>query len=480
MSKYQKIDFNELTERLKNEVSIEAVHDMYSGGYVNKSNTMSDCPFCYEPGRRKLYKTPGNTFLCYGGCNDGRAIDIFAYYQLKFNVGFFEAKVALGRDFGYIAPEIADKLLGGKTKVEYKPKKVNNNYKAPVKKEEVPLQSMEVRNNVYNVMSRMLPLNEEQFYYLKGIRKLPEERILRDYFRLPYTNGEAGVVFMDRLLALLKEKHGYEEKDLIGIPGFYKAENGRMTFVGGKGICMKARKADGMAHGLQVRNYTKILENGDLYINDPSYKYLWVTSRNKKCGITGKAAIDVIVPQGEMHTTLLITEGKFKSEIMSSRFSSPVISLPGVKQWKYDLEPEINYINDNIRKINNIVVCFDADMGTNLDVYTQLKNMTNTVLSKYNDDVKMAVWDQRFGKGLDDIIISKNEDKMKKVSCKDYFVKYEIFIDELKKHYDIKGYNVYLKDIKDEKGNPVRLDKDILLRLYTESVLIPLGVPTAA
>ena len=474
MSKYEKIDFEELGETLKNNVSIEAVHQLYSGGYVNKSGTMSNCPFCYESNRRKLYKTPGNAFICYAGCNDERPIDIFEYYKLKFNVSFFEAKVCLARDFGYIESEIADKLLKGKSSIPYEAKKVINKKKfAPVKKEEAPMQPIDVINNVYNTMAKILPLKEEQYYYLKEIRKLPKERMIKDYFRLPYTKGDAGIAFMNKLLPILKEKYGYEEKDLVGIPGFYRDEAGRMTFAGGRGICMKARKADGTVHGIQIRNYTSIKEDGNLYINDPAYKYLWVTSRDKKDGTTGRAAIDVIIPDGELYTTLLITEGKFKSEIMAKRFSSPVISLPGVKQWKNVLDPEIKYINDNIRKINNIIVCFDADMGTNLDVYEQLEKMTKTVLYKYNDEVKMAVWDQRFGKGLDDVIISNNEDKIKKILCKDYFEKYSDFTKKVVEQYQRKGANVYYKDTKQ------RVAKEELLSIYTETVLIPLGVAVA-
>lgn len=470
MSNFEKIDFNELGKALKDEISIERVHEAYSGGYVNKSGTMSNCPFC---GEKKLYKTPGESFICYGGCNDRRAIDIFTYYQMKFNVDFYVAKISLARDFGHMNQETAERLLRGKSNTTYVPQKQNKNYVKPVEKEVIQKQSPKVINDVYNMISKLSPLKKEQFYYLRNIRDLSIERIQADYFNLPYMKGDAGRKFMDKLLIEIKKEFGYEEKDLIGVPGFYM-KNGRMTFCDKKGIGMKARNTSKLVNGIQIRNYDYIKEDGDLHINDPSYKYLWVTSAELDKGVSPGAAIDVIMPKNSDYKTLVITEGKFKSEIISRELSCPVISVQGVYQWKKVLEPEVKYICENSKQIDEIVVCFDADMGTNLDVYRQLKNMINKVLSKFNIKVKVGVWDQMFGKGFDDLILSGNKSKALKVGCGKYIQTYEIFKKIVEEIYDEKHGSVYYK------GTENKVDKNELNEIYERYVLVPLGIKTAS
>ena len=469
MSNYEKIDFNELGKVLKDEISIERVHETYSGGYVNKSGTMSECPFC---GKKKLYKTPGESFICYGGCNNRGPIDIFTYYQMKFNVDFYVAKISLARDFGHMNQETADRLLRGKSNTVYVPQK-QKNYVKPVEKEIIQKQSPEVISNVYNMISKLSPLKKEQFYYLRNIRDLSIERIQADYFNLPYMKGDAGRKFMDKLLIEIKKEFGYEEKDLIGVPGFYM-ENGRMTFCDKKGIGMKARNTSKLVNGIQIRNYDYIKEDGDLHINNPSYKYLWVTSRDMDKGVPAGAAIDVIMPKNTDYKSVIITEGKFKSEIISRELSCPVISVQGVYQWKNVLEPEVKYICENSEQIGEIVVCFDADMGTNLEVYRELKAMIDNVLCKFGIKVKVGVWDQKFGKGFDDLILSNNKSKALKIGCGKYIQKYENFLVELKKMYDIKNYIVYYK------GTQNKVDKDELIKMYDKHVLIPLGIKIAS
>lgn len=471
MSNYERIDLDELENRLREELSIELVHETYSG-FEGRTGTMSVCPFCNT---KKLFLTAHNTFRCYGKCQRP-SIDIFWYYQLKFNVNFYVAKISLARDFGHMRQETAERLLRGKSSSVYIPKEPIV-CKKPVKKEpETPKQSPEVISNVYEAMSMISPLRDEQKTYLRNIRRLSEDRIAADYFNLPYVKGDASYKFMDRLLKVLKTRFNYDEKHLIGVPGFYMDDNGRMVFSEkkgrGRGICMKARAADGKINGIQVRNYDYIKDDGDLYINDPSYKYLWVTSRDKKYGIPAGAVVDIRIPKGNLLPTLVITEGKFKSEIISKAFEVPVASIQGVGQWKYGLESEIDYITKNVMNIENIAICFDGDVGTNLDVYRQSKEMASQLLSKYNANIMVGVWDQRFGKGLDDVILSQNEDKVSIIFYADYLNKYEIFLSEIKKRYDINGLNIFYKNSEN------KVDKNELANLYNACVLKPLGVAT--
>lgn len=467
MSKFERIDFAELKNELMDRVHAREVHERYSG-FVDRRGSMSRCPFC---GNKKFYETNKNGFRCYR-CHPEK-INIFNYYMLKFNVGFFEAEISLARDFGFIDSEVAEKILNKTSKgnsVFVNKSVVESRPVIEDIEESVPLQSPEVISNVYDSISKLSPLKKEQYKYLRDIRNLSIDRIVADYFNMPYMYGDAGYKFMDKLLQYLSKKFGYKESDLIGIPGFYMDENNRVVFIKRKGIGMKARNASKFVNGIQIRNYDSIKEDGNLYIKNNKYKYLWVSSRDLEKGCPAGASIDVIFPNGEMHTSLFITEGKFKSEVISKRFISPVISVQGVSQWRSVLEPEIKYVDENIRKVKSIFVCYDADMGTNLRVYAEFKSMTETVLTKYSANVKMAVWDERFGKGLDDVILAGNTDKIKKIYYKDYCDKYEIFITELESRYEIRNFEVFYK------GTNNKVKEESLRDLYSSLVLAPLNV----
>lgn len=470
MSNFTKIDLEEVKTRLKNEVSIEEVHERYTG-FIDRVGSSSTCPFCGKKGKFYLGK---KTIGCFSGkCSAPESMDIFEYYKFKYNVGFFEAHVCLGRDFGYIPEDVAEKMLSSYTK---KPYTVDSSRKVDIKpptkevKVCVPLQSPEIVSNVYNAISRISPLKDYQYKYLRNARDLSINRILADYFDMPYTKGECGYEFMNNLLGYIKDKFGYDEDVLIGVPGFYKDENDRIVFKGGKGIAMKSRNASRMVNGIQIRGYDYITKEGKLFLKNEEYKYLWLTSKDLKDGCSSKSIIDVVVPEGEMYTSVVITEGKFKAELVSREYKSPVIALPGVNRWVNVLEPEISYINDNIRNVKNILVAFDGDMSVNLSVYHQFNSMYNNVLESYPADVYALIWDMNFGKGIDDVILSGNSSKIKRVDCKKYCELYDDYIEEIKSLYRIVKFKVCYKDSENE------VDKNELISIYNRMVLSPLEI----
>lgn len=465
----EKVNFEQLKQSISDSLSIREVHERYSG-FQDKSGTMSRCPFC---GKKKLYETKHNSLRCYGNCLV-QNYDVFSYYKTKFNVNFFQAMINLAKDFGYITEEVADGILNRTYKGESvkinKFAVIENQAKKEKEEETTPLQPINVINNVYEALAMKSPLKENEFIYLRDVRGLDTDRIIKGYFSMPYMYKEKGKQFMDELLSLLNTKYGYTEDNLVGVPGFYRNEDGKMTFISRRGIGMKAINAQGLVNGFQIRSYDSINKQGKLTLSEEKNKYLWGSSRKLQDGCATSSAIDTIIPYEEMYSTLFITEGKFKSEIISKRYISPVVSIPGVGQWRGSLGSEITYINDNIKKINNIFIAFDADMGTNLNVYRELNNMNEEVLSKVDANIKVVVWSERFGKGLDDVILSNNEDKISKVLYKDYIKEYEIFLDELKARYSIKGYNIYYKNTEN------RVDKEELFKIYSDLVLKPLGV----
>jgi hypothetical protein len=444
---------------------------------------MIDCPFCGS--KKKLWKSSrGNTFRCFGHCDNGASgglYDIFSFYELANgkNQYFHHTICMVARDFNYISSEEADRIMGGYSKnngIEYKKTHIRD-YKEKIKEENNLLtQDTKIISDVYEAISQISPLTNRQMKYLKNIRKLDLSRIKKDYFNMPFTFGDKGIEFMNKLVEYIKEKYGYNKDDLYGIPGFFlNTETQEINFVYSKGIGMKTRNASGLISAIQIRTYDKIDESGNVTSSKEFPKYIWLTSSRKEKGAYCSSPADVIVPENLAYTSLFITEGKFKSEIISKEFKSTCLSIPGVNQWRDKIETEIDFINDNIKHINNIYICFDSDMGCNLKVYNSFKDMTSTLIDKYqNKNFEIVVWDESFGKGLDDVILSNNKDKLSKVKFEQYIKAYERFLKILQKRYDVYNLNVRYKDSLED------IAKEELSNIYQEEVLKLLNVKTLA
>jgi hypothetical protein len=266
MKNYKGIDFKELKDVLLNSISVIELHERYSG-FERRVGTMSVCPFC---GEKKFYETRYNKFKCYNSlCSGGGLYDIYSYYMEKFNVDFFTALISLAKEFQYIDSEDADKILSRNYKsgsVKVNKAAVTEAKKVKKLEESTPLQSLEVINNVYEALSVLSPLTDDEIMYLRYIRGLAVDRIYKDYFTMPNMYKEKGYVFMKKLVNYISEEYGYTEDKLIGVPGFYRDENGRVTFIPRKGIAMKSRNASGYVNGVQIRNYDYMKEDCDLFL----------------------------------------------------------------------------------------------------------------------------------------------------------------------------------------------------------------------
>ena len=170
MKNYEQVDFEELKVILLERVSIAEVHGRYTG-YTRSSGTMSDCPFCGK--KDKFYETRYNKFKCYNSsCNNGKNLyDIFGYYMAKFGVDFFTALISLAKDFGYMDTETADRILSKNYK-KGTPIKLNKNVVEQTKtlKEldnSAQRQSPEVISNIYQAISEISTLQENEFIYLR-------------------------------------------------------------------------------------------------------------------------------------------------------------------------------------------------------------------------------------------------------------------------------------------------------------------------
>ncbi|AUD12320.1 MULTISPECIES: DUF3854 domain-containing protein [unclassified Planococcus (in: firmicutes)] len=161
-------------------------------------------------------------------------------------------------------------------------------------------------------------------------------------------------------------------------------------------------------------------------------RYFWLSSANKEQG-TGAGnplPVHVAVPvsqlqdweEGEIHQTdsVWITEGALKADIavehMARLYKSgqiidqektpTFIGLPGVSTW-FNVMEVLEEMNTRI-----VTLAYDMDMLSNPDVLRPLKDFI-THLKSEGYEVRMAMWNEEDGKGIDDMFLNSKFPQIK-------------------------------------------------------------------
>lgn len=161
-------------------------------------------------------------------------------------------------------------------------------------------------------------------------------------------------------------------------------------------------------------------------------RYYWLSSANKPKG-TGSgdpAPVHVSVPTNKLKEwkvgevlksrTVWISEGPLKTDIASDciqRLFDPeeimvvgdtFLALPGVNAWRLVIpvleEMEVEEVN----------ICFDADVVSNPEVKRHLMDCIKYLKSK-RYHVNMVIWNQKDGKGIDDLMLSNKIPNFKRL-----------------------------------------------------------------
>lgn len=177
------------------------------------------------------------------------------------------------------------------------------------------------------------------------------------------------------------------------VPGLYqKEEDGKRwwTVAGSPGLLIPVRDVDAHIVALAVR----VDEPGD------GGKYRWVSSVSHDGPGPGSPA-HVPVFTGNRNTVRL-TEGALKSDVATVLSGTLTVGLAGVSA----LSPGI----DAVRTLGAHVVsvAFDADAGRNPHVARALDRAVTT-LGREKFEVHMERWDERDGKGIDDLLAGGKE-----------------------------------------------------------------------
>ncbi|MEL6650042.1 MAG: DUF3854 domain-containing protein [Bacteroidota bacterium] len=185
---------------------------------------------------------------------------------------------------------------------------------------------------------------------------------------------------------------------LDGIPGFYRNKYDKWTLAGGSGLLIPVENVDGNLIALQIRPHnTNKNEESD------KPKYIWVSSRKKKCGTASGAPAGVVYPEGQHknnHSSRVIyTEGFFKALAAAEKFKCPVVWVAGVHQWRSAIEP-LAALNPN-----EIQIAFDMDLFDNRHVQSALVQSITAFGHMLGSQIRTIHWNPLLGKGIDDAIL---------------------------------------------------------------------------
>lgn len=440
--------FNQVKEEVKAVKLSEVI-----GEYIEvKPNSTSDsdalCPFHGDDkfGNFKINDNK-NLYKCFSCDEYGDGIK---FVQEMENVGFKEAVIKIGYQQSIISLKQSQELLGGVlTSTEIKRVEKKAKQKGDLIVDKAP---NNVLNQGFRALMELSSLSELHYRTLAERGLSAEEIEAGGFFTFP----EANSAFLFGL-----HKHigtqGISNQILKHLPGFATAEhlkeerNGEVrylyTFTNQNGMGIPVMNASGEVVGVQVRKDT---------VKEGEQRYAWFSSsyaehkNTYKHGTAAGAPLHVTYPkENKFKNVVFITEGIFKANAIAAQFDATAISLQGVGNYHTIVE-ELKVIEAKNGKVDHVFVAFDADMAQNVHVYNHLKKMVEKIKADFPEvTFYNSLWDEKHGKGIDDLIQSGNIKQLKRVDMDAFITKYDNIIVELEKAHAEKIVKVKKEFIKD-------------------------------
>lgn len=247
---------------------------------------------------------------------------------------------------------------------------------------ETKMRSLADRHDVYYDFLSMLKLSSSHRENLQN-RGLSFKYIHRFMYKSMPTDD----VFRREVLENLSKKH-----NLIGIPGFYRDNNGdyQMYIKKCGGIFIPICDKEGYIQGLQMRL--------DISQETNEKKFRWFSSNHFHDGTGAKPWIHV-VGDTNSHVACL-TEGAMKADITSVLSDGQLfIAVPGVNA--------INQLTEVIKdmRIRKVYEAFDMDKRSKPEVKDALITLRNT-LNNIGVECVGCEWNPEY-KGIDDYFYAK-------------------------------------------------------------------------
>ena len=354
--------------------SIEDVIHLLGITVVRDTGTklICKCPFCNDRSGHFNAKLDDNVFHCYRCGKGGGVLHLYAeYHNVTLRTAGDELRRIFHSDEGMI-------LRASMPKRE------------EIRSAELPIASVEVRDNTYTNLLSLLSLGSAHREALAK-RGMSDEDIEWSGYRT------TPAVRLPRLVTQLQERGC----TLAGVPGFYcdeKTGEWKMD-IRGHGIMLPDRNANGEIEAIQVR----------LDFVHRGHKFNNLTSADKYYGTSANCCPHFV----GLHETksVLVTEGVMKADI-AHRFSirlghpSGVVGLTGAgmkNQYRRALQELKQY------GVERILLAYDADFRTNEAVAANREFALETGAQEGYEMVPLE-WSSEY-KGIDDLFLSFIEKK---------------------------------------------------------------------
>lgn len=375
------------------------------------------CPFHNDKHLGSFKITPTlNIYKCFSCGEGGGAVK---FVRNLYGLNYTKAAIKIAQDCNLLNADDLQELTSISESGEKELKDIN---KAVAKKYEKKYEeieaSIEQRDKVYNTFLDCLELDDEDAKKLADKRKLSSHQIKAG----KYKTITKDINVIDKML-----KKGLRPEDFIGVAGFYKKkeDSGQLSLshMTSDGVIFPLYNAKGQIHSLQIRKRDK----------DAISRYVFFSSSFAKNrdnlfgGTSARALSDVTFPDRLIHQDVLITEGRFKAQILANFMNCIVISLQGVASYKEkdlldnitNIEKRVTSRSNKAFKVNRLIIAYDADMVHNKEVLRHAKNL-GQLMSQYKE-VRYITWDEDKGKGIDDLIINegykRKRDMVGDVNC---------------------------------------------------------------
>ncbi len=327
----------------------------------SQSSYYVQCPCCDDnPNKKHLnINLKKDVFRCPKCGVSGGVLDLYALFS------------GVARDKAYKA--LAEKLNPMGTNADVRPKR--KSLPKPTFVEEYPMTDIETRHATYSALLSKLSLANDHRQNLIN-RGLNDE----DIKRLGYKTTP--LVGLQTLAKQLRTNGCY----LSGVPGFYKTETDIWTFVSEKrGILIPVRDPNGLIQGLQIRR-------DDVQRR----KFRWVSSAEKKDGCRAEGWTHFV---GKMSSTVILTEGPMKADVINALSGLTVLAVPGVNTLT-QLKISLDVLKG--RGLKKVMTAFDMDFSLNKNVQIGFNNLLS-LLDDMGFKFGTYLWDTQY-KGLDDFI----------------------------------------------------------------------------
>lgn len=418
------------------------------------------CPFHDDrrPGSFVVNKRK-NWWCCYS-C--GKGGDAIHFFEEKYGMNFVEATSKIAITHGVVSQSEMETIL--KTKVD--PSGMLAPRAREVIKENRPqIATSEVLDKVYQLLSHGMQyvnkpkLTEKHRETLREHYGFSDEEIEKDGL-FSWPTSAISKKFFAALFA-----NGLTEKELSTVPGlFFNKSTDTWDFFRPKNtsaIGVPIRNIDGELIGFQMRLDRK---------KEGGQRYQWFSSSfadgNNTQFIKGTSSgspIDVVYPKELKCAAVFITEGHFKAIKLANQYGAIVLSVQGVGMWRY-IPAVMDELNRREPKLRYVYIAYDADMAyketvlspamklglsmTGLD-FEGVKDEINDILAvgfraeeysnlhsakrakKVSDYlvahpihkyiVNFCLWNDEYGKGIDDLIKSGHITDIKKMSLIDFW-----------------------------------------------------------